>query len=452
MRSILLAATCLTALAFGPAFADAKFPATLAGHAILPANSMVEAPADAPDFLKTSGKFAGPGNTRNARLASVPGTTGQGAAARPTGLSFPFQGQPVQGFSGIKRIGDGSYWVVTDNGFGSKANSPDAMLMFHRMRPNWQTGAVERLETIFLHDPDRLIPFPIVAEATAKRYLTGADFDLESIQPIGDSFFFGEEFGPYLIRTDRQGKVTGFWQTELEGRPVRSPDHFAVRTPGAPGGSVEFNLPRSKGYEGMAASPDGRFLYAMLEGPLSADGRPETEDGREFVRVIEFDVQQGRWTGRNWKYRFEANGLAIGDFNMIDATRALVIERDNGEGDPARACPQGQPAPSCFATPARFKRVYTVSFDGVASGGSIRKIGHIDLMDIADPRNLARQGGTNGRIGFPFFTIENVDVVDGEHIVVGNDNNLPFSAGRHLDRADDNEFILLRVPELLNAR
>ncbi|MFY7782480.1 MAG: esterase-like activity of phytase family protein, partial [Tagaea sp.] len=156
----------------------------------------------------------------------------------------------------------------------------------------------------------------------------------------------------------------------------------------------------------------------------------------------------GRWTGRNWKYRFEANGLAIGDFNMIDATRALVIERDNGEGAPAQACPQGQPAATCFATPARFKRVYVVSLDGIASGGTIRKIGHIDLMDIADPRNLARQGGANGRLDFPFFTIENVDVVDGEHIVVGNDNNLPFSAGRRLDRADDNEFVLLRVPEL----
>jgi hypothetical protein len=30
----------------------------------------------------------------------------------------------------------------------------------------------------------------------------------------------------------------------------------------------------------------------------------------------------------------------------------------------------------------------------------------------------------------PFLTIENVDRVDDTHIVVGNDNNLPFSAGR----------------------
>ena len=40
-------------------------------------------------------------------------------------------------------------------------------------------------------------------------------------------------------------------------------------------------------------------------------------------------------------------------------------------------------------------------------------------------------------------------MVDADHIIVGNDNNLPFCAGRHLTRADDNELILLRVPGLL---
>ena len=42
--------------------------------------------------------------------------------------------------------------------------------------------------------------------------------------------------------------------------------------------------------------------------------------------------------------------------------------------------------------------------------------------------------------------------VDDTHIVVAMDNNLPFSSGRKLDRAADNEFILLAVPELLSTR
>ena len=84
--------------------------------------------------------------------------------------------------------------------------------------------------------------------------------------------------------------------------------------------------------------------------------------------------------------------------------------------------------------------------------GFVRKIGYIDLLAIKDPEGKARTGAKDGVFTFPFVTIENVDVVDAEHIIVANDNNLPFSSGRQIGKNDDNEFILLRVPELLRAR
>jgi hypothetical protein len=161
------------------------------------------------------------------------------------------------------------------------------------------------------------------------------------------------------------------------------------------------------------------------------------------------------------RFRLESGATAIGDFNFIDATRALVIERDNGEGDPGLACTQGaQPTAQapCFPLPARVKRVTLVDIAQTDAEGFVRKIGHIDLMAIRDTEGLARQRGdlpaNAAREGFtfPFFTIENVAMVDADHIIVGNDNNLPFSAGRHFFRSDDNELILLRVPELLRAR
>jgi hypothetical protein len=86
------------------------------------------------------------------------------------------------------------------------------------------------------------------------------------------------------------------------------------------------------------------------------------------------------------------------------------------------------------------------------ANGPVRKIGFIDLMKIADPDKKARKALDNGVLTFPFFTIENVDVIDGSHIIVGNDNNLPFSSSRDPNKADDNEFVLLRVEELLKAR
>ncbi|MGI9217756.1 MAG: esterase-like activity of phytase family protein, partial [Hydrogenophaga sp.] len=84
--------------------------------------------------------------------------------------------------------------------------------------------------------------------------------------------------------------------------------------------------------------------------------------------------------------------------------------------------------------------------------GPLRKIGAIDLLNIADPNKLSRKPLVNGALSFPFFTIENVDLFDATHIVVGNDNNLPFSSSREPNKADDNELILLEVGAFLKAR
>ena len=447
-RQILRASALILAVGVTPVLADQSFPAKLAGHAILKAETFVAPPQDVPADLMTSGKY-----TTTRRVDQVGSVVGR-SAGRPTGVSLPFNGQPVQGFSGIKALGDGSYLVLTDNGFGSKANSPDAMLFFHRIRPNWETGVVERLQTTFLHDPDNRVPFRIVHEGTQKRYLTGADFDLESIQPIGDKIWIGDEFGPYLIRADRNGKVEAVFETTVDGKPARSPDHFAITSPGRPDQTGSFNVLRSKGFEGMAASKDGRFLYALLEGAMWDETAKGTEklDGREFLRILEFDVQTEKWTGRHWKYMLEQNGLAIGDFNMIDATTALVIERDNGEGTADKACPSGQRAENCFHDLANFKRIYKIEFGDMNAGAAVRKIGHIDLMAIQDPDKKARVPLNNGMLALPFFTIENVEIVDGRHIIVGNDNNLPFSSSRDPNKADDNELVLLEVEALLKAK
>ena len=57
-----------------------------------------------------------------------------------------------------------------------------------------------------------------------------------------------------------------------------------------------------------------------------------------------------------------------------------------------------------------------------------------------------------GVFTFPFFTIEDVMRVDDTHIMVANDNNLPFSGGREIGKAADNEFILLDVADFLAAK
>ena len=426
------------------------FPATLTGHAVLPAQSFVAAPKDAPADLQMSGKFT------TAKRADQAGTVEGLSNGRPTGVSLPFKGQPLQGHSGIKRMADGSFWILTDNGAGAKANSPDFMLYLNHYKVDFKSGKFDRLKTVFLHDPDKKVPFRITQEGTKQRYLTGADFDPESFQFAGGALWIGEEFGPYIIKADLNGKVLGVFETKVDGKVVRSPDTPGMVAPGAPDAKMAaFQVKRSKGYEGMASSKDGSKLYPLLEGPLwndEAKAYESVEGGKQYLRVLEFDVKTEQWTGRHWKYVLEANHHAIGDFNMIDETTGLIIERDNSEGVADKACPQGEKRKDCFDDLPKFKRIYKVELTDANAGGELRKIGYIDLLNIQDPNKLAKKPLTDGVLKFPFFTIEDVDVVDANHIVVGNDNNLPFSSSRDPNKQDDNELVLLEVGEFLRAK
>ena len=104
----------------------------------------------------------------------------------------------------------------------------------------------------------------------------------------------------------------------------------------------------------------------------------ETRDGREVLRILEFDTKAQAWTGRSWFYPLEANGNAIGDFNMIDASTGLIIERDNGEGTADKACPDGKKGESCFHDIARFKRIVKIELSDAK--GEVVKV-----QDCGDP-------------------------------------------------------------------
>ena len=197
MRALPFAVLALTLLPVAAA-AQEMVPATLAGHAALPAFSFSAPPADAPQETWVSGKF-----TAGATPIRDP------MSVEANGLMRPFFGQPLQGFSGyaMERAEDGSLYALIDNGFGSKANSSDALLGFTRIAPDFETGAIDVLERVWLHDPDGHVPFRITHEATETRYLTGADFDLEGLQIVDDEVWIGEEFGPYLISATLAGRV-----------------------------------------------------------------------------------------------------------------------------------------------------------------------------------------------------------------------------------------------------
>ncbi len=84
----------------------------------------------------------------------------------------------------------GTFWSLSDNGFGNKLNSTDAVLMLHHIRFDWEKGTVDRMATIFLSDSDRKAPFLIVLEGKRDGVAITPALSLtsESIQPVADGF------------------------------------------------------------------------------------------------------------------------------------------------------------------------------------------------------------------------------------------------------------------------
>jgi glycerophosphoryl diester phosphodiesterase len=185
----------------------------------------------------------------------------------------------------------------------------------------------------------------------------------------------------------------------------------------------EPNLPRSRGFEGMAFSPDRATAYPLLEGPV--DGDPENSR-----RIYEFDLESGEYQGIIGFYGTEEPSHAIGDFTPINENEFLVIERDGSQADPDG-----------------FKKVFKIDFSDIDEEGFVAKEEVVDLLNIPDPDDLNDDGETTYTM--PFVTIEDVLVIDENTILVANDNNYPFSVGRPPE-IDNNEIALIELEEPLD--
>lgn len=385
-----LAVATVAGLVFAHGAPRAQAPAvTLSGFARLPADTFAAGPP--------SGAFLDGGRRADARFAA----------------------QPVQGVSALAPAGDGWWWALVDNGFGTRLNSPDALLRIYRMRPRWREpgrgeGTVEIASAfVQLADPDRRLPFRIAREDDPARLLTGSDLDPESLAVADDgTFWIGDEFGPFLVHVDGAGRVL---EAPIEAAGVRSPDH-PLLPPADRGRASEATVGRSRGFEGLSLLPGTTRLLALLEAGSAADAPGGT-------RLLEFDIATRRWTGRSWRYRFEPLGVAASEVACFAPDGCLVVERDDGHG------PQ-----------ARFKQVFAVTLG--PPGGEMAKRLVADLLRIADPEGLAASGSV---FTFPFITTEAVWPLDRQTLVLANDNNFPATGGREPGVRDATEFIRLRL-------
>lgn len=350
-----------------------------------------------------------------------PGPPSGAQATAANGRTGPFPGQVIPGFSAVVERRDGTFWAQPDNGFGAKGNSADFLLRIYQVRPQWETarggdGSIEVLDHVSLADPDHVLDFPIVHEDTADRLLTGADFDIESLVVGKDgTFWVGEEFGPFLLHFGADGtllqKPVPFPGGKSPGNPYLTPGETA-------------NVASSRGFEAMGASPDGRYLYPVVEGALNDDS------DRRRRWIYQYDVSAAAYTGKRWAYQTDQEANVIGDAFMLDQRRLLLVERDDFEGPAAVT-----------------KRVYRIDLGRTDEDGYVEKELLLDALGVENP-DLIGDGtgyGTGEQWSLPVQSFETIVRLRDGRYLIANDNNYPGNSARNPGTPDDTEMAIISL-------
>ncbi|MFF2389239.1 esterase-like activity of phytase family protein [Agromyces sp. NPDC058104] len=350
-------------------------------------------------------------------LADGPASGALASAAN--GRQGPWEGQVIPGFSAVIENADGTFWAQPDNGFGSKGNSADFLLRNYLVTPDWQTadggdGSLEVERFISYNDRNGVLDFPIVNDDTPDRLLTGADFDIESVVRAKDgSFWVGEEFGPFLLHFDAEGTLLEKPYSLDGAKSPQNPYLAAGETP---------RVRASRGFEALAGSVNGRYLYPIVEGSYADD------DDLRRREIHEFDTKRGVYTGRTWNYQADQEPNVVGDAFTVKNDVLLVVERDDFEGEQSVT-----------------KRVYQVNLKRADAEGYLEKTLVLDALRIANPDGIgAGDGyGTGEVFSLPVQSFETIVQLKDGRLLIGNDNNYPGNDARVPGTPDDTEFAVI---------
>jgi hypothetical protein len=172
--------------------------------------------------------------------------------------------------------------------------------------------------------------------------------DAEAVVRMPDgSFFVSDEYGPYIYRFSAEGRLLSAIRPPDAFIPMRNgKQNFSSNNPG-PGAEApkpkdpETGRQNNQGFEGMALTPDGKFLVVILQSATRQDGgnAPET---RQNTRMLYYDIADldrpklvrehvvalPVFKNAEGKTRVAAQSELL----ALDQTHFLLLSRDSGNG------------------------------------------------------------------------------------------------------------------------
>src|SRR5262245_17934031 len=283
------------------------------------------------------------------------------------------------------------WWAISDRGPGGGVLDYATRVQRFTIDVNPVTGKIANFrvkKTVKFTDPKGLLSAPTngnVSQPTALNGLNpsilngdpgklGRSFDPEGlvIDPRTGHLIVSDEYGPSVYEFSRKGKLLRVFETPANLIPrIVSANSSVVNYVADRDGGLTAGRQDNRGFEGIAITPDGSKLYAVLQDPLISEGPPSPppnngRNGRN-VRIVVFDNDRHSPTYlksiAQYAYQLElqadvaarinaAGGAAtptdprqgrnigLSAILAINETEFLVLERDNrgiGVDDPAGA-------------------------------------------------------------------------------------------------------------------
>lgn len=311
-------------------------------------------------------------------------------------------GDLLGGFSAMDYIGDDQYLVLPDRGPGDSENIYQCRFFTIRIKIDPAASPKvtgQLLGTTRLTDSTGQ---PLVGDPRKYSSQKGEEslrFDPEGIRLLGkDSVVISDEYGPHVYLFTRDG---------MKIKEFAVPDSYKVDFSSADASQEIARNTKGRqanaGFEGLAVTPSGNKVVALLQKPLIQDsedlGNGSKRGGVNCRMVVFNPIGQ---PVNEFVYTLEENGLGVSEMLAVDEHQFLVMERDSKSGLAAKNkkiflidLRNATDVSKIESLPIKSLPIETYPkgpVDGSDSGGAIRSVGKRLVLDLLSPASgIARE-------------------------------------------------------------
>lgn len=249
----------------------------------------------------------------------------------------------------------------------------------------------------------------------------GLDLEGISYSPSDDTFWLSDEYRPSLIQVKRDGTILSRYVPVGDKAKLKDAQAPIVEAIPAIYGKRIVN----RGFEGVTVSPNGKFLYASIQSPMSVPDKATGEASRN-LRILKMDLATKQIVGEYVYVAEDAKNfvnvsqkdVVISDLQALSSDVLLVDERDKNEGDASQ-----------------IKRVYKIDLSKATNIINHEISNAVEGTTMAQLKEMNIVTATKElildlvQLDYPFEKFEGLTVVDKNTIVIANDND--FGVGEY---------------------